>query len=190
MTDSLRNILLQLRPAAAGTAVALLIGLTALCAFSSFDMHAKKIALKLKTPDARQRGSDEYETSASHSMSRADSLLVDSIREFVRFSRFEKAISSAKETFLITNRGSSQINSIRVRIDYYTMRGEMIHSREISREVSVPGGATRMVEIRSFDSQKSFYHHTNTRPRREATPFKTVLTLTGITMADNNHKEQ
>lgn len=189
MKDILRNIRDARSHAGAFTVVAVVLGLTAFCAIDPFELQARKIALKLKTPDAKQRGSDEHVTSGSLSMSRADTLLVDSIREFVKFSRFEKAVSSAKEAFLITNRGSSQINSIRVRIDYYTMGGEMIHSREISKEVAIPGGATRMVEIRSFDSQKSFYHHTNTRPRREATPFKTVLTLTGITLTDNSHKE-
>ena len=98
------------------------------------------------------------------------------LKDSIRFSGFDKIAQSRMESFFITNNSSINIKEFRLRIDYTDMNDRMLHSRDITIETDLPAGETRKADIRSFDTQGSFYYHKSNPPRRRATPFKVTIT--------------
>lgn len=101
----------------------------------------------------------------------ADSLLFS-------FSGYEKTLRSPKETFFVTNLSDSIVDRLALAITYKDMKGRTLDSREVSVDIDLPPGATRRVDIRSWDRQNVFYYHLSPVPRSShATPYRVSVSL-------------
>ncbi len=98
--------------------------------------------------------------------------------DLLGFSGFDKALTSNKESFFVTNRSKDILTEFTVQIIYRNIQGEMLHSRTVSVPVEIPPAETRRIDIASWDSQKQFYYHrTMPVPKRQATPFTVTVKL-------------
>ena len=73
-------------------------------------------------------------------------------------SGYDKPLRSTRETFFLTNRHGSPLHAIKLHITYYTMGGEMLHSRDITIDTPIPPGETRQISTSSWDRQKAYYY--------------------------------
>lgn len=92
---------------------------------------------------------------------------------------FNKRASDAKESFLITNNMKQRISAVRLLMRYATMTGELLQERTVNIPVSLKPGETSMVQVKSFDLQRTFYYYAGPKPRKDATPFKVAYRLVG-----------
>ena len=89
------------------------------------------------------------------------------------FAGFDKGVTSAKESFFVTNRSDDTLEEFTVEILYTNMEGEMLHKRQWNHKVTIPPGETRRVDIPSWDIQHQFHYHlTRPLPKREHTLFR------------------
>lgn len=101
----------------------------------------------------------------------ADSLLFS-------FSGYEKTLRSPKETFFVTNSSDSTVNRLSLLITYKDMKGRVLDTREVTVNVDLAPGATRRVDLRSWDRQNVFYYHLSPMPRSShATPYRVAIAL-------------
>lgn len=88
----------------------------------------------------------------------------------VVFSGFDKPASSSKETFFITNNTDRTMTGVTLYIEYLTPDGRQLHKQFLRLSCNIPAGETRMSEIKSFDTQRSF-HYEKSAPSRRSAPF-------------------
>ena len=91
---------------------------------------------------------------------------------------YDKPLRSNYETIFVTNRHQRKLVQITINIDYIGMNGSQLHSRSVTVECDIPPGTTRQLQMRAWDRQKAFYHHTTrSKPRSpHARPYKVVVT--------------
>ena len=91
---------------------------------------------------------------------------------------YDKPLRSNYETIFVTNRLQRKLVQITINIDYIDMNGSQLHSRSVTVECDIPPGTTRQLQMRAWDRQKAFYHHTTrSKPRSpHARPYKVVVT--------------
>ena len=91
---------------------------------------------------------------------------------------YDKPLRSNYETIFVTNRHQRKLVQITINIDYIDMNGSQLHSRSVTVECDIPPGTTRQLQMRAWDRQKAFYHHTTrSKPRSpHARPYKVVVT--------------
>ena len=91
---------------------------------------------------------------------------------------YDKPLRSNYETIFVTNRHQRKLVQITIHIDYIDMNGSQLHSRSVTVECDIPPGTTRQLQMRAWDRQKAFYHHTTrSKPRSpHARPYKVVVT--------------
>ena len=91
---------------------------------------------------------------------------------------YDKPLRSNYETIFVTNRHQRKLVQITINIDYIDMNGSQLHSRSVAVECDIPPGTTRQLQMRAWDRQKAFYHHTTrSKPRSpHARPYKVVVT--------------
>lgn len=92
--------------------------------------------------------------------------------EKINFAGYEKELSSNYESFIIINGSDACLTGFSLKIDYLDMKGRMIHSREVTESCDVPKGESRKIDIRSWDTQRTYYYYLGNEPRRVATPYK------------------
>lgn len=93
-------------------------------------------------------------------------------------SGFDKRAESRQESFFITNTTDRTLVGIDFTLTYMTMDGRQLHRRIVELDCDIPAGETRKFDIKSFDTQKSFYYHKSQAPgRRQATPFKVSIQI-------------
>lgn len=143
------------------------VGLPGVC---SRNASAKRNTLKLKM----ERVTD----------SAADGLVAieanDSIRRLVVFAGFDKKASSASESFFVSNNTTQTLVELSVELRYNDMSGRLLHVSRETIDVVVPPGETRKVDIKSWDTQKSFYYRKSGLPKRQATPFDVEIRLISV----------
>lgn len=107
----------------------------------------------------------------------------DSVANFdthaVTLRGFTKRASDTKETFFVTNNTKHRISHVNLLLRYRTLDGEQLHEREVTVNVNVGPGETRLASVTSFDRQRMFYYYNGPRPRKSATPFKVSFRLLG-----------
>lgn len=103
-----------------------------------------------------------------------------SIEKAIRFYGFDKTVSSGVESFFIINGLDSTLTKIGVDILYLDMKGRELHRRECLIDCTVPARETRRVDVKTWDTQKSFYYHKSAKPKRQATPFDVKIELTSL----------
>lgn len=104
------------------------------------------------------------------------------INKKIRFYGFDKTVGSSKESFFIANGTDTTLTALTVEITYFDMQRRQLHQCSYPLECEIPGGETRRVDIKSWDTQKSFYFHQSAKPRRQATPFDVTIRLKSATL--------
>ena len=144
-------------------------------------------ARKIKTKHSIHKVSEK--TSKAGSSENSDSIIslttdsltfVEKIRPDIRFYGFDKTATSSVESFFISNALDSEIIGMDILITYFDMQGRQLHKRNVSLDVIVPPHETVRTDIKTWDTQKSFYFHQSAKPKRQATPFTAKITLISI----------
>lgn len=136
--------------------------------------HAKKQNLRLKSEKVSAPLSEK---NISFEGNQADSVMLEHVRNLIKFRGFDKNASSARETFYVINESDIDILAISLVIQYLDMSGRMLHRREETIPVNIPAGETRMVTLRSIDTQRSLYYHKSKPPRKGGMPFEVAIYL-------------
>lgn len=90
----------------------------------------------------------------------------------ISFAGYEKEASASRETVLVVNKTDFAVRGIHLVITYKDMKGRMLHSRKIQKNCHIPAKETRMIEIPTWDKQKTYYYYLGNAPRKVATPYK------------------
>lgn len=93
----------------------------------------------------------------------------------IMFAGFEKEPNSTKESFILVNNTDEEITGFEIKIDYLDMQDRMLHSRVIGMDCMVPPGESRKFDIRSWDTQRTYFYYLGNEPKRVATPFKVKI---------------
>lgn len=96
------------------------------------------------------------------------------------FSGYDKTLTSATESFFITNRSGRRLLGAVLEIDYLDMAGRQLHRRTMEITCDIPDGQTRKVDIPTFDRQHSFYYRLSQSPRRQASPFDVSIRILSL----------
>ena len=92
--------------------------------------------------------------------------------------RLRKTRYRHQGTMLVTNNTTFDISRIKVRFRYTNYEtGELLHQRDEWLDCEIPAGATRSVDIASFDRHRRFYYYLSPRSRRQATPFAVAVKI-------------
>lgn len=102
------------------------------------------------------------------------------------FAGFDKEPNSNMESFHLSNNSETTIIGYRVRVDYLDMQGRMLHSRVLNESCMVPPGETRRCDIKSWDTQHTYYYYLGNAPKKVATPFKVVFHPLAFRIEENN----
>lgn len=98
----------------------------------------------------------------------------------VQFYGYEKKQSSTKETLFIANRSDSSFSEIHFTIDYFDTSNRKIHSRSVKQNLQLSPGDTRRIDIRSWDTQRSYYYLGGAAPRKSATPYTVKVSIDSL----------
>lgn len=92
---------------------------------------------------------------------------------------YDKPLRSRRETFFVTNHGSSAVEAVAFTIKYYDTRQRMLHSASHNVKIEIPPSETRQVSVRSWDPQFNFYYSRSAVPQRaqQATPYDVAITI-------------
>lgn len=94
----------------------------------------------------------------------------------ISFVGYDKEPNSNRESFLMVNPTDFCVTGFKVRIDYLDMKGRMLHSREIAEPCFIPDKETRRVDIKTWDTQHTYYYYLGNVPKKVATPFQVRFT--------------
>lgn len=102
--------------------------------------------------------------------------------QYVSVSGYDKPLRSRRETFFVTNNGDTPIEGIAFTINYFDSNNRQLHAASHNVSVQIPPSETRQVNIKSWDSQQSFYYTRSTAPARadQATPYDVKITVDSI----------
>lgn len=101
--------------------------------------------------------------------------LIDALKN-CSFSGYDKEANSNVESFILMNPTDDTITGFCVKIDYLDMQGRMLHSRILSHPCHVPPDENRRIDVKSWDTQHTYYFHLGNEPLRVATPFQVKFT--------------
>lgn len=135
--------------------------------------------IKAKLPSAQNSAVDSrsHETSNNAVLQNDTSLNWKNIEKKIKFYGFDKTASATAESFFIVNDLDSILNGVEVEITYFDMKGRQLHRRICEVECMVAPHETMRIDIKSWDTQKSFYYHRSAKPKRQATPFEVNIKL-------------
>lgn len=111
----------------------------------------------------------------------ADTLRGDTVAQTIRVSGYEKPLRSRHETMLLTNLDTAMtVTEVSLDITYLDMQGRTLHNRTATAKTTLPPGATRLIDIKSWDVNTLFYYHLNapTRTAAQGTPYRVTITPT------------
>lgn len=155
-------------------ALLLTLSLSFLSGFEN-DCVAKKVKYNLKTPKQTQKTTAPAQRTAP-----LDSITTIEVAPLLKFSGYDKAASSNKESFFITNNSQYPIHALEIELVYTNLEGRMIHKRSELINADIPQGETRACSIKTFDFQKSLYYKKSTPPRYGGMPFDVSIKIISI----------
>lgn len=104
----------------------------------------------------------------------ADTIAADSA--MVTLHGYEKTLRATKETFFITNTTKRRISAVELSITYLDSSERTLHERTEIVRLDIPPGETRRADIKSWDTQRTFYYIHSPRPRVSAIPYSVRIT--------------
>lgn len=145
-------------------------------------IEARKIKTKLAIPKQSEKSIKSIAPEPDPIISlTTDSLtFVEKILPAIRFYGFDKTVGSAMESFFISNALDSEISGMEIQIKYFDMQGRQLHKRNVTLDIKIPPHETQRTDIKSWDTQRSFYFHQSAKPKRQATPFTVKISLLSI----------
>lgn len=92
---------------------------------------------------------------------------------------YDKPLRSRRETFFVTNNSKRHIGAIAYTITYYDTQHRMLHRAAHNVDIDIPAGQTRQANMRSWDTQHSFYYVHSAVPDRtkKATPYEVTISV-------------
>lgn len=145
--------------------------------------NARKIKTKHAIPKQSEKSikanSQEFSDSII-SLSTDSITFSEKILPAIRFSGFDKTVASTQESFFISNGLDDSITGMEITITYFDMKGRQLHKRDVNIDIDIPPHETMRTDIKSWDTQKSFYFHQSAKPKRQATPFNVKITLIAL----------
>lgn len=146
-------------------------------------VEARKIKTKHSIPKVSTSTINKANEGEGILILTTDSMEFDEkIKPAIRFYGFDKTATSNLESFFISNSLDSEISGMEIQITYFDMQGRQLHKRKVCIDCSIPAGETMRTDIKSWDTQKSFYFHKSAKPKRQATPFTVKIELLSITL--------
>ena len=145
-----------------------------------FHVEAKKIKNTFKIEKESKKKNDNTDVLKGKMINLNDSLSplnfenkseIQNIYK-VSFAGYEKEAASSKESFLMINPSSYNITAFEVKINYYDLQGRMLHSRIVKEICDLPAGETRRFDIKSWDTQHTYYYHLGNEPKKVSIPYK------------------
>ena len=144
----------------------------------TIDKESKSKAHKKGTLSGMEIPVDSVMTTSDSSLGNfqeIESEVVNRLKE-CSFSGYDKEANSNLESFILLNNSGKVITGYKVRIDYLDMQGRMLHSRIVEEGCRVPAGENRRLDIKSWDTQHTYYYYLGNAPRRVATPYQVKFT--------------
>ena len=93
-------------------------------------------------------------------------------RGLIACSGYDKPNGATRETFFLTNNDSIDAEAVNLTIEYYDMKGRLLHSATHTVRTTIPAGETRNVGVGSWDRNNSFHYFRSAAPKRRAsTPY-------------------
>lgn len=106
----------------------------------------------------------------------------------VRLSGYDKPLRATRETVFVTSTLPDTIRGMRLRLSYSDMSDRPLHTRDVDITADIAPDDTRMVDFKSWDTQKSFYYHLGAKPSRGyATPYKVEATVIHVITDHRQH---
>lgn len=98
---------------------------------------------------------------------------------------YDKPLRSRRETFFATNAGAVSVRRIAFTISYYDIDKHLLHRASHNVAADIPAGETRMVGVRSWDVQQTFYyvHSAVAHKSTSATPYDVNLKVDTLFVA-------
>ena len=97
-------------------------------------------------------------------------------------SGYVKPLNARSESMLLTNKLSGSLTAVELRITYTDIQGRELSSRTEWVSVNLPAGATRRIDLPTWDSQNSYYYEGGKTPRTpRVTPYRVKVTVTRAT---------
>lgn len=156
-----------------------------LCVLSAFiftpTAEARKVRYKFsEKKSGKAKGSSDKTADSDDAEMTAGSFMVASQCEDcnngyrldqVVFAGFDKNRNSSVESFFITNNTDRTLTGITLYIEYLTPEGRQLHKKFVKLSCRIPAGETRKADIKSWDTQRSFYYIKSNPGRSGGTPF-------------------
>lgn len=135
--------------------------------------HSLKIEKEAKKPETGKELLEGIEVTLKDSLN-STQMPIEWLGKLkkVSFAGFEKEANSNKESYILVNPTDLNICGYKVKIDYLDMQGRMLHSQMVTERCDVPPGESRKFDIKSWDSQHTYYYYLGNEPKKVATPFK------------------
>ena len=157
--------------------------------FIALYAEARKIKTKHTIPKQSEKATKSISQEPTDSIISltTDSLtFVEIIHPAIRFYGFDKTVTSSMESFFISNALNSEIKGMDIQITYLDMKGRQLHKRNAHIDINIPPHETMRTDIKTWDTQKSFYFHQSAKPKRQATPFDVKIDLLSLTLPTND----
>lgn len=157
--------------------------LTAAAFYNPQTAEARKI--KTKHSISKKVGKERNNRQPSEScitLNADSSSFNEKIKPAIRFYGFDKTVGSNMESFFISNGLDLPIEGMELDIIYSDMKGRQLHRRKVRLDNAIPSGETIRQDIKSWDTQKSFYFYQSAKPKRQATPFNAKIELISVTL--------
>lgn len=143
-------------------------------AFNADVIHARKIKNTLKIEKNSVLKNEKTIEEEGKEVALSDTTL------HITFSGYDKEPNSSKESFIISNFTDDTITNFEVKIVYTDMKGRMFHSRTIKENCDIPPSESRRFDIKTWDTQHTYYYHLGNEPKKVATPFDVKFDLIAV----------
>lgn len=136
-----------------------------------FQAEGKKIGYRLKAVQSKEEKEEEMTAGSFMVASECPTCNNGYTLDQIAFAGYDKNQSSDKETFFITNNTDRTLRAITLYIEYQTPEGNQLHKKFLKLSCNVPPGETRMAEIKSWDSNHTFYYQASRPSRGGGSPY-------------------
>ena len=133
--------------------------------------HGKKVKLHLNAKEDKKAQTEEN--------------FIGSFRDtenlsLISFTGYDKKINSSTESFFVKNNTDRTLTGIILTIEYLTPDGRQLEKKNHIIKCNIPPGETRKSDIKSWDTQHSFYYVKSAPTRSVGSPFIVKFDPTAI----------